>query len=301
MSAARTTANPMAEDFQLVWEISKALLNERLYFYVAFDIEYLLMLELDNTNQTAPVAEAVPQGPSIDPLILEEMVKAGVLYGRKKTKTHPKMKPFIFTTRNGIEILDLPKTMQALEKAAEFWKEVAKKGGLILVVGTKPAAQELTENFAKKFSISFVIKRWLGGTLTNFKTISKRIQYYMNLKSDKATGKLEKYTKKERVEFDKEIERLNGFFVGLERLARLPDVLVIINANEHITAIREAKRLKIPIVAILSTDTDPELANYPIPANDNSKTSIAWILGKLEAKIEEGARERPVASPITKS
>ncbi len=259
------------------------------------------MFELDNANQAAPVAETASQGPSIDPMVLEEMAKAGVLYGRKKSKTHPRMKPFIFTTRNGIEILDLSKTMQALEKAGNFLKEIAKKEGLILVVGTKPAAQELTENFAKKFSMLFVIKRWLGGTLTNFKTISKRIQYYMNLKSDRATGKLEKYTKKERVEFDKEIERLNGFFVGLERLTRLPDVLVIINANEHITAVREAKRLKIPIVAILSTDTDPELANYPIPANDNSKTSIAWILGKLEAKVEEGARERPIALPITKS
>ena len=253
------------------------------------------MSELDNTNQTTPVAEVIPQGPSIDPLIMEEMVKAGVLYGRKKSKTHPRMKDFVFATRNGIEILDLPKTMQALEKAAEFLKEIAKKDGIIIVVGTKPVCQELAENFAKKFSMSFVVKRWLGGTLTNFKTISKRIQYYMNLKADKASGKLAKYTKKEQVAFDKEIERLNGFFIGLERLTKLPDTLIVIDANEHITAVREAKRLKIPVVAILSTDTDPEAVEYPIPANDNSKTSIAWILGKLEAKIAEGVREKSEA------
>lgn len=253
------------------------------------------MSELDNTNQTTSVAETTPQGPSIDPLILDEMVKAGVLYGRKKSKTHPRMKDFILANRNGIEILDLPKTMQALEKAAEFLKEIAKKDGLTLVVGTKPVCQELAENFAKKFSMSFVVKRWLGGILTNFKTISKRIQYYMNLKADKASGKLGKYTKKEQVAFDKEIERLNGFFSGLERLTKLPDALVVIDVNEHLTAVREAKRLKIPVVAILSTDTDPEMVEYPIPANDNSKTSIAWILQKLEAKIEEGIKERGAA------
>lgn len=251
------------------------------------------MSELEN-NQNASVVEEVPQGPSIDPIILDEMVKAGVLYGRKKSKTHPQMRKFIYTTRNGIEILDLPRTMQALERAGDFLKEIAKKDGLILAVGTKPASQTLIENFAKNLSMSFVTKRWLGGTLTNFKTISKRIQYYTNLKADKATGKLEKYTKKERVDFEKEIERLNGFFSGLEKMTKLPDALVVVNANDHITAVREAKRLKIPVVAILSTDTDPEIVEYAIPANDNSTASIAWILGKLQSKIEEGAKERVV-------
>jgi small subunit ribosomal protein S2 len=117
----------------------------------------------------------------------------------------------------------------------------------------------------------------------------------MNLKADKATGKLEKYTKKEQLEFSKQIEKMNGFFSGLEKLSKLPDALLVVNVTDHITAVREAKRLKIPVVAILSTDTDPELVNYPIPANDNSKSSIAWILGRLQSKIEEGAKERPLA------
>ena len=120
----------------------------------------------------------------------------------------------------------------------------------------------------------------------------------MNLKADKASGKLEKYTKKERVAIDKKIEKMNEFFRGLERLTRLPDALVVVNVNDHITAVREAKIMKIPVIAILSTDTDPEIVNYPIPANDNSKTSIAWILSKLESKIEEGLKERP--APISK-
>ena len=231
----------------------------------------------------------------MDPMLLEEMVKAGILYGRKKSKTHPHMRPFIYATRNGIEILDLPKTFEALEKAGEFMKELAKKDGLILTVGTKPAAQDLVDGFAKKFSMPYVTKRWLGGTLTNFKTLSKRIQYYMNLKADKATGKLEKYTKKEQLEFSKLITKMDQFFNGLEKLSRLPDVLLVVNVTDHITAVREARRLKIPVVAIISTDTDPELVDYPIPANDNSRTSIAWILGKLEAKIEEGQKEKPAA------
>lgn len=256
------------------------------------------MSEQENNTQTSPVAVDAPQ---MDPMLLEEMVKAGILYGRKKSKTHPHMKPFIYATRNGIEILDLPKTMEALEKAGEFAKETAKKDGLVLFVGTKPAGQDLIQEVAKKLGMPFVAKRWLGGTLTNFKTISKRIQYYMNLKADKASGKLEKYTKKEQVGFHKEIERLNGFFEGLEKLNRLPDALVVINVNDHITAVREARRLKIPVVAVLSTDTDPELVNYAIPANDNSKSSIAWILSKLQVKVEEGLKERPAAVPVKSS
>ena len=256
------------------------------------------MSELEN-NQSAAVSEepAVPEI-KIDQAVLEAMAKAGILYGRRKSKTHPHMRSWIYTTRNGIEILDLPKTMEAVEKAGEFLKGVAKKDGLVMIVGTKPSAQELTESFAAKFTFPFVVKRWLCGTLTNFKTISKRIQYYMNLKADKASGKLEKYTKKERVAIDKKIEKMNEFFRGLERLTRLPDALVVVNVNDHITAVREAKIMKIPVIAILSTDTDPEIVNYPIPANDNSKTSIAWILSKLESKIEEGLKERP--APISK-
>ncbi len=252
------------------------------------------MSELEkNMNDTAVAENAAPEI-TMDPMLLEEMVKAGLLYGRKKSKTHPHMKPFIFATRNGIEILDLPKTSEQLEKAGEFLKQVAKKEGLILVVGTKPAAQDLVEELAKKFSFPYVTKRWLGGTLTNFKTLSKRIQFYMNLKTDMATGKLEKYTKKERTEFAKLAGKMDQFFSGLERLSRVPDALLVVNANDHMTAVREARRLKIPIVSILSTDTDPEIADHPIPANDNSRTSIAWILNKLTVKIEEGVKERPV-------
>ena len=254
------------------------------------------MSELENNGVN--VAEEIPQGPDLDPALVEEMAKAGVLYGRKKSKTHPRMRPFIYTTRNSIEILDLPKTHEALDKAGEFIKEVAKKDGLVLVVGTKPAAQDLVENFGKKFSMPYVTKRWLGGTVTNFKTILKRTQFYQNLKTQEATGKLDKYTKKEQLGFRKLIEKMDIFFSGLEKLTRLPDALLVVNVNDHITAVREAKISKIPVVAILSTDTDPGIVSYPIPANDNAQSSLAWIFQKLEAKMAEGIKEKvPTAAP----
>src|SRR3989344_2449027 len=133
-----------------------------------------IMSDLELKNNDTAVVENVAPEVTMDPMLLEEMVKAGILYGRKKSKTHPHMRPFIFGTRNGIEILDLPKTSETLEKAGEFLKEIAQKDGLIMVVGTKPAAQDLVEEFAKKFSFPYVVKRWLGGTLTNFKTLSRR-------------------------------------------------------------------------------------------------------------------------------
>ncbi len=260
------------------------------------------MPDTENNGALATAEDSAPvqQSPLIDPALLDEIIKAGILYGRKKSKTHPRMKPYIFGTRNGIELIEPPKTLEALEKAGEFLKEAVKKDGTILMVGTQPSAQELIEELAKKFAFPYVVKRWLGGTLTNFATINKRLQYYMNLKADRATGKLEKYTKKERLEFDRLIAKMDGFFLGLERMPKLPGALLVVNANEHITAIREARRMKIPVVAILSTDTDPEIVEYPIPANDNSKASIAWILAKLEAKVAEGIKERPVKAAVVK-
>ncbi len=244
------------------------------------------------------VLEAEPKEKELTPeesATIEEMAKAGILYGRKKSKTHPRMKSNIHATRSGMEVFDLVKTLAFLNKAGEFLKETAKRGGGILVVGTMPASQSVVEEFAKKHNLLFVVKRWLGGTLTNFKTINQRIQYYLNLKTDKASGKLEKYTKKEQSDFDKEIVRLSGFFSGLESMPVLPQALIIIDTKEHEIALREAQRLNIPVVGIINTDSNPEEVAYPIPANSNAKTSVSWILNQLGVKIEEGAKERIVA------
>lgn len=253
------------------------------------------MADLENNHQTAAAAEqeAEPQAPSIDSLLLEEMAKTGVLFGRSKSRTDPRMKVYIEAVRNGVEIFDAAGVLKGIEQAADFLAVTAKNNGLILLVGTQPAAKAVIKSMAEKFEFPRVTERWLGGTLTNFQTLSQRINYYMNLKADQAAGKLEKYTKKERTQFDKEIKRLTTLFGGLEKLSKIPDALLIVDAREHETAVREAKRLRVPIVALLSSNNNPDGINYPIPCNSSARLSIEWILKKLEEGLEKGVKERP--------
>ncbi len=226
---------------------------------------------------------------------LLEMIKAGLWYGRGRAKTHPKMRQYIFTQRNNIEIIDLVKTAAALETALTFLKEVAKKNGQILFVGTHPAAKHQIEAIAKKFKQPYVVNRWLGGILTNFTTLSKRVDYFKKLKADKASGALGKYTKKEQSGFGKEIARLHTFFSGIEDMTKLPDAVFVVGVGIHFTPVHEANRMKIPVVGLISTDTDPTPTNYPIPANDSSAISVHWILNEVEKAIEAGIAERAAA------
>lgn len=244
---------------------------------------------MNDDVKTAPSTDQViDEKSAVDPVLLEEVVKAGVLFGRKKTKTHPRMQKYIFTTRNEMEIIDVVQTLGLIDRAADFLRDTAKKGGLILFVGTIPAAKDLVKALAVKFNYPYVTERWLGGTLTNWKTLHERIKHFIKLKVDRESGKLEKYTKKERIEFDKEIARMSILFGGLEFLSKLPDAVVVVGASSHMTAIREARRVNIPIACLLSSDADPDLATYPIPGNDRSRQSIAWVLGKIEKAVEEG-------------
>ena len=254
----------------------------------------------ENTTESEANNSIAVTEPSLDPLILEEMTKVGVLYGRKKSKTHPRMKQFIFTVRNGVEIFDLPRVFAAIEKAQEFLRGIAKKGGLIMFVSTLPSSKELIASLGKQFGLPYVTERWLGGTLTNFKTLSERTRYYMNLKADKETGKLAKYTKKEQTQFGKEIEKMSVVFSGLETLTKIPDALIVVDAIEHETAVREAKRLKIPVVALINSDTNPETIPYPIPGNSMAKSSVAWVLNKLEESISEGIKEKGMTAEAAK-
>lgn len=225
--------------------------------------------------------------PETDSKTLEEMMRVGLMYGHKKSKTQPKFKPHICTTRGGIEIIDLVQTLPALEKAAEFIKNQIKQGGLILLVATQPAAKEAVENFAKKFNFSYINERWIGGLLTNLKVVSQRIEYFKKVREDFEKGEFEKYTKKERLLINRNIGRMKQMFTGLENLTRLPDVIFMIDPSlkGHTTAAREAKRLKIPIVAILDSDDNPDLVDYPIPANDHAKISIDWLINRIDQKL----------------
>ncbi len=249
------------------------------------------------TNEIAVESNMNGEMPAENPT-LEAMARAGVWYGRKKSKTNPRMKEYIYGTRNGIEIFDLPQTLVCLEKAATFLKGVVRDGGTILFVGTTPPVQELTRAAAVRLGFPFVTLRWLGGTLTNFKTLSTRIQYYLKLRADRDSGRLAKYTKKEQSGFSKEIQRLERLFGGLETMKDLPRAVVVAGAESHVITLRECKRLKIPAVAIANSDTNPLLVDYIIPANDKARSSVAWIMERLTSAIEEGVKERQAAAVV---
>ncbi|MDP3881106.1 MAG: 30S ribosomal protein S2 [bacterium] len=225
-------------------------------------------------------------GTQVKDSMLEEMAQAGLLFGRKKSKTNPKMKDYVFANRNGFEMFDLEKTAAKLEEAKAFLASVAKTGKTILFVGTTPAGQEVMKEVAEGFKAPYVTHRWLGGTLSNFETISSRLRYFIKLKADKESGKLEKYTKKERTKFDKELERLERLFGGLEELTAMPAALIVANTDAHSIAVREANIAGVPVIGITNSSTDPEGVDYLIPANDNSISSVRWIVEQLAQALK---------------
>lgn len=220
--------------------------------------------------------------------LLDEMMKAGMYMGKRHAKTHPRMKPFLFGVRNGVEIIDLEDTLRFLDKAMEFVKNKVAEKGVILLVSTTPVAKDSVNALAVKLGLPFVTERWLGGTLTNFKTLSKRVSYFKKLKSDKESGRLDKYTKKERLNFDRQITKMTRMFGGVENMDRLPDVVFVVDVKKQMITVNEATLSKVPVVGVLNSDTDPETVKYPIPCNDRSKNSVEWILARLERAILEG-------------
>jgi small subunit ribosomal protein S2 len=225
-----------------------------------------------------------------------EMMDAGVFYGRKKSKTNPKMRPFVLGNRGGIEIINLEKTEALMDAAAAFIKEKVRNNGLVLVVGTEPAAETTVIALGKKFSVPYVTTRWVGGAVTNFKIISKRVDHLKQLRTDLASGALNKYTKKERLEMEREMRRLEELMGGLENMTREPDVMVIIDPILHHTALAEAITKKIPVVALANVDADPDKIDYLIPGNDKAKKSIEWFLERITKAIEEGIAARATAA-----
>jgi small subunit ribosomal protein S2 len=223
-----------------------------------------------------------------------EMIDAGVFYGRKKNKTNPKMRQFIMGTRGGIEVINLEKTEEALGRALAFVTEKVRNGSTMLFVATEPAAETTILALAKKFNAPYVTNRWVGGTITNFRIIAARVEHLKKLRTDLASGALDKYTKKERVEIDREIHRLEELMGGLETMTREPDFLIVIDPTLHTTAVREARIKQIPIVALSNIDADPDLIDYLVPGNDKAKKSIDWFLGKIEQAIDNGLKMRVV-------
>ena len=208
------------------------------------------------------------------------------------------MKSCVLVNRGGVEIINLQKTSEAMEAAAGFVGEIARQGGLALFVATQPAAEGEVLRIAKKLRSPYVTTRWPGGAITNFKVISGRIEHFKKLRSDLASGALvDRYTKKERLMLERELGRLRELFEGLETMTKLPDILIVVDPVMHHTALREARRAKIPIVAFANVDADPKNVSYLVPGNDNAKRSIEWFLGRIEKAIEDGSAKKIEQKP----
>ena len=222
------------------------------------------------------------------------MFEAGAHYGYSKSKRHPTTKKFIYGVKNNVEILDLEKTSTSLEKAVAFIKVLGEKRATILFVGGKNEAREIVKSTAESIGMPYVAGRWIGGTLTNFSEIRKRIQKLLDIKDKKEKGELDKYTKKERLLIDRDQERLENTFGGVSTLKRAPEAMVVVDSGYEEIAVDEARKMGVPVVAIANTDCDLSLVDYPIPANDTTKSSIELILRILGEAYREGLEKAPV-------
>lgn len=232
---------------------------------------------------------------AVDPEV-EAMLKAGVHLGHARSKRNAGMVPFIWGVRNGIDIIDLTKTTEKLSEALAFLTASARQGRLLLFVGTRPAARDLVAKLAADLGHPYVNVHWIGGTLTNFSVISKRIQMLIAIEAEAASGGFEHLPKKERIRKTAELDRLRENFDGLRRLERLPDAIVIVDLSEDDLALREARRMKIPVVALTDTNTDPRSVSYPIPSNDDARPAITYMLEQMAEAIRQGQREARQAS-----
>jgi len=218
-------------------------------------------------------------------LSIEEMEKAGVNLGHRVSKLHPKMKLYISGVKNGAHIFDLEKTSKEFSKALSFLSKIVSEGKVVIFVGTKIQLRALIQNAAIEMGLPYVTERWLGGTLNNFETIQKRVNYFKDLEKKKETGELEKYTKKERLNFDREIASLKIKFDGVKNMPKLPEAVIIFGLDKDLTCAKEAKRKGIKIISIVDTNINPDIVDYPIPANDDAISSVSYILWKIKECI----------------
>jgi small subunit ribosomal protein S2 len=219
---------------------------------------------------------------------MKALLETGVHFGHRTRRWNPKMKPFIFTERNGIHILDLQQTIVTIENVYALVRDIVAEGGTILFVGTKRQAQDTVAREAARASQPYVNQRWLGGTLTNWQTIRQRIDYLDKLEERREAGEFELLKKKERLTLEREIEKLNLRLGGIRKMKRLPDVLFVVDINHEETAIREANILNIPIIAMVDTNCNPDPIDHVIPSNDDAIRAIKLITSKFADAALEG-------------
>ena len=219
---------------------------------------------------------------------MKQLLECGVHFGHQTRRWNPKMKPFIFTERNGIYIIDLQKTVKGLEKAYDFVREVSKSGGTILFVGTKRQAQDPIRDEAIKCGQYYINQRWLGGLLTNFATIRRRVTRMVELEAMENDGSINKYPKKEIIQLRKEREKLEKYLSGIKKMKDIPDALFVIDPRRETIAVLEAHKLNIPVIAIVDTNCDPDVIDYPIPGNDDAIRAIELVVGLMANAFIEG-------------
>ncbi|MCL5224236.1 MAG: 30S ribosomal protein S2 [Patescibacteria group bacterium] len=222
---------------------------------------------------------------------VDRLVEGGVFYGQNHSRTNPKMGQYILTSKGGVEIIDLTKTLKALTEAQELIREKVLAGEEVVLVGTTPAGKGLVKKLGEELKLSNVTERWLGGTLTNFKTLSDRIRYFKKLKADAESGALDKYTKKERVDFNREIGKLTRFFGGIEQLGKLPGLVIIFGLSGNETPAREARKTGVKSIAIVSTASDPDMVDIAIPGNESNPKSLEVLATYLEKAISVAKQE----------
>ena len=215
------------------------------------------------------------------------LLEAGVHFGHQKRRWNPKMKEYIYTSRDDIYIIDLQKTVKQIEEAYEALKKIALDGGTVLYVGTKKQAMEAMEEAANRVDMFFVNERWLGGTLTNFKTIRQRIRRLEDIEKMEEEGKFEVLPKKEVIKIKKEYEKLNKNLRGIRNMKKVPNAMIIVDPRQEETAIKEARKLKIPVFGIVDTNCDPDMVDYVIPANDDAVRAVKLVIGALTNAVAE--------------
>lgn len=235
-------------------------------------------------------AGIMPSGSA--PVTMKSLLEAGVHFGHQKRRWNPKMKTYIFAQRNGIHIIDLQKTLRMLEEACSFMRETAAEGRRILMVGTKKQAQDTILNDSARSNSFHITTRWLGGTLTNFKTIQSRIDYMVQLETRRDRGEFTALPKKESLKLEESIARLNRYLGGIKEMTEMPGALFVVDVGKESIAVAEARRVGVPIVALVDSDCDPDLIDYPIPGNDDAIRSIRLITGRIADGIIEGNNQR---------
>lgn len=225
---------------------------------------------------------------------MKQLLEAGVHFGHQTKRWNPKMKPYIFGARNGIHIIDLQKTVEYFKTAYAFVKEIGKQGGVILFVGTKKQAQDVIAEEAQRVGLPYVNQRWLGGMLTNFRTVKTSIDKMKEIERMEEDGYLSKLPKKEAIKLLKRKEKIKSYLNGIRDMENIPDALFVVDSKKERIAILEAKRLGIPIVGVVDTNCDPDDVDYVIPANDDAIRAVKLLASKIAEAYEEGKREKEI-------